>query len=284
MGVLKEIWTGELVKQFREVPTFLDPIKDYSAKVEGNKTIHLASVGADPSVLINNTTYPIAVAGRTDGDIAITLDKFDTENTEVSDDELEGLSYDKIRSVNEQHVEVLVEATGDKAIHSLAPASDSAATPVITTAAATLTVADIRKLKRKFDDQKFPKMGRVLVLCPQHVEELLAASENFEKQYNIDNKEGKIGRLMGFDIYEYVGMPVYNAGSKQAFGAASDPADKVSSIAYCASRMFKANNKAKMYKSKAEDDPQYRRTVIGYMMRHIALPKKNEAIGAIIAQ
>lgn len=284
MAQQREIWTGELVKAYREAPTFLKPIKDYSAKVADNKTIHLTAVGVDPAVLINNTTYPIATAGRTDADIAITLDKYDTENTSITDDELHALAYDKIRSVNESHVDALVEFTGDRSIHNLAPVSDSANTPVVTAVAATMTMTDIRSLKRRFDDQKFPKMGRTLVLCPRHVEELLATNETFQKQYSLDNKEGKIGKLLGFDIYEYTTTPVYNGGTKQAFGTAPAGGDKESSIAFCASRMFKANSKATQYRSNASGDPQNRETVIGYMMRQIALPKNNEAIAALVSQ
>lgn len=284
MALPKEVWTGELVKRFREMPSFLEQIKDYSDKVEGNKTIHLVSVGADPSVLINNTTYPIATAGRTDGDIAITLHKFDTTNTEVTDDEIHALAYDKIASVNESHVDALGEGTHDMAIHSLAPATDTTATPIVEAAGVTLAMADLRSLKKKFDAAKFPKKGRCLVLCPTHVEQLCAVNETFEKQYSLDNKEGKIGRLYGFDIYEYTETPVYIAKVKSAFGAAAVGGEKESSIAYCASRMFKANSKAKRYMRDAENDPENRKTVIGYNMRHIAMPKTNAAIGALVSK
>lgn len=284
MGLLKEVWTGELLKAFRQEPSFMKGIPDYSALAAVNNTIHLADVGVDPSVLINNTTYPIAVASRVDTDKAITLDKFDTTNTKVQDDELRGLSYDKIKSVNEQHKEALVEKTGDKSIHALAPASDSASTPVFATAAATFGIADIIKMKKKFDDNKVPAKGRRLVLCPEHIEGLLKTNENFAKQYNINTTDGVVGRLMGFDIFEYVNTPVYNTGTKAAFGAASDPADKASSIAFFAPRMMQAQTKPILYMSKAEDNPTTRESVMGYRLYHICVPKKNEAIGAIISQ
>ena len=106
-GLLREVWTGELLKAFRQEATFLTGIPNYSSKVVGGKTksIHLVDVGADPAVLVNNTTYPIATSQRTDGDVAIGLHKFETENTTVTDDEMEGVAYDKIKSVNPQFVE-----------------------------------------------------------------------------------------------------------------------------------------------------------------------------------
>lgn len=284
MSVLREVWTGELLKSFRQEASFLTGLPNYSGSVAGNNTIHLVDVGADPAVLVNNTTYPIATSTRPDGDVAISLNKFDTTNTKVSDDELHGLSYDKIRSVNESHVEALEEATGKMAIHSIAPASDAPTTPVATTVAAKMGIADIRAMKRKFDDAKIPQKGRRLVLCPKHVEELLETNETFEKQYSLDNKEGKIGRLLGFDIFEFVDTPVYNGGTKQPWGAASAAGDKESSVAFFAPRMFAAQGQVMLYHSKSEDNPETRESVMGYRLYDIVMPKKSEAIGAIISQ
>lgn len=96
-GVLKEIWTGELVKALREflAGTWLDGIPDSSSIVD-NDVIHLVEVGVDPDVLVNNTTYPIPLQALDDKDIAIQLDKFQTKVTPITDDELYAISYDKI--------------------------------------------------------------------------------------------------------------------------------------------------------------------------------------------
>ena len=115
-GVYVEVWTGELVKHFShaETATWLDGVPDYSRYV-GNNVIHLVDVGADPDVLINNTTYPIPIQELPDGDIAITLDKFQTKVTPITDDELYALSYDKIASVKERHGNSISESKFDKA-------------------------------------------------------------------------------------------------------------------------------------------------------------------------
>ena len=44
---------------------------------------------------------------------------------------------------------------------------------------------------------------RQLVLCPDHVNDLLLTSQAFREQYNIDRNSGKVGNLYGFEIYEY---------------------------------------------------------------------------------
>lgn len=283
-GILREIWTGELLNAFRAEPTFMTGIPNYSNRVQGNKSIHLVDVGVDPAVLINNSTFPIPKAGRTDADISISLDKYDTENTTVTWDELHGISFDKIKSVNESHKAALVEKTGEKSIYNIAPAGNTAKTPVFATAGATFAVADIIKMKRNFDEANIPSTGRRLVLCPEHVEALLKSDEAFAKQYSLDTVNGKIGRIMGFDIYEYSKNPVYTGTTKKAFGATAAGTDKNSSVAFYTPRMFQAQGKIMMTASKAEENPTMRENVIGYQMYHIALPKKQEGIGAIVSQ
>ena len=91
-GVLTEVWTGELVKYLRRglEATFLDGIPDASS-LANNDVIHLVDVGVDPDVLVNNTTYPIDLQTLSDQDIAISLDKYQTKVTPITDDELEEL-------------------------------------------------------------------------------------------------------------------------------------------------------------------------------------------------
>ncbi len=69
----------------------------------------------------------------------------------------------------------------------------------------------------------------MLVLCSDHVNDLLQTEQRFKDHYNINQTEGKIGRLYGFDIYEYDGTPYYNsAGKKLAWGAVPGATDSQS--------------------------------------------------------
>lgn len=287
MGVLKEIWTGELLNHFRHEGTWMSRIRDRSELVNNN-VIHLVDVGADPGVLINNTTYPIAVVSREDGDVPISLDKFDTENTSVSKDELYAISYDKMASVIDQHKEVLEEKTLEKGLHALAPQSNTAKSPVLPTTGSAvnglkqITTKDFSKMKRKFDDLKIPKKDRIAVLCNEHIEMLLNTDESFEKQYK-DNREGRILKLYGFEIYEDAYNPVYNGttGVKVAFGAAPQATDRNASVFFYAGRAFRAKGSAEMFWSEANKNPQLRKHVVGFQQYFICLPKKNEGFGAI---
>lgn len=295
MGLLRELWTGEIIKKFRHDGSWMSRIPNRSDLVINN-TIHLVDIGSDPEVLINNTTYPIPVNLRTDSDVPIGLDKFDTENTAVSDDELQGLPYDKPGSVVNQHTATLEEKTAEKAAHSLAPTTTATGTPIIVTTGSSngetiarkrLLPADLINAKKKLDKLKVPKMDRILVLCPEHVEDLLMVDEKFALQYK-NMKSGEVLPMYGFDIYEFGGNPKYTESggvyTKKAFGSADDDSnDYVSSLFFYTGRTMQFRGNVTMYQSLASQDPEYRRSVVGFRLYHMAIPVKADGYGALVS-
>ena len=252
-GVYTEVWTGELVKQLRGGMTasWLDGVSDYSAAVN-NEVVHLVDVGGDPDVLINNTTYPIAAQELEDGDIALGLDKFQTKKTAVSDDQLFAISYDKMGSVIERHGDAITIAKFKKAAHALAPNSNTAKTPVVPT-------KDIIALKRKLDALQIPTAGRRLVLCSDHVNDLLEDDQKFRDQY-YNYTSGKIANMYGFEVYEFENCPYFTKeGTKVPFKNSPSGTDHQASFCFYTKRVFRAN----------------------FRHYYIVLPKKMEAIGAI---
>ena len=293
-GVLTEVWTGELIKALRsgDKATFLDGLPDYSQYAE-NDVIHMVDVGGDPDVLVNNTTYPIAIQQLTDTDAVFSLDKFQTKPTSITDDELYALSYDKMASVKERHSQALLVKKYAKAIHALAPDSNAAKTPVLKTTgdveggAATgrrmMQRSDIIALKKKFDVMQVPTEDRRLVLCPDHVNDLLMQDQKFAEQY-YNYTTGKIANLYGFQVYEFVNNPVYKAaGTKVAFGTAAGANEFQASVAFYGKMTFKATGSTKMYYSEAKTDPENQRSLINFRHYFIVLPKKKEAIAAIMS-
>lgn len=289
-GVFTEVWTGELVKKLNAgmQATFLNGIPDYSTNVN-NEVIHLVDVGGDPDVLVNNTTYPIPIQDLADGDIAIGLDKFQTKATRVTDDELYAISYDKFGSVVERHRESIVTVKYKKFAHALAPYSHTAKTPVIQTSGETdtatgrkkITPKDIIALKRAFDNMEVPEDGRVLVLCPDHVNDLLELDQSFkDKYYNYTS--GKLMNMYGFEVYTFVNAPYFNKnGVKLAYNAVPTATDHKGSFAFYRPRMFRAQGSTKMYYSEAATNPQTQENLVNFRNYDIVLPKKMEAIGAI---
>lgn len=287
-GVFTEVWTGELVKQLRGGMTasWLDGVSDYSAAVQ-NEVIHLVDVGGDPDVLINNTTYPIAAQALKDGDIALGLDKFQTKKTQVKDDELYAISYDKIGSVIERHGDAITIAKFKKAAHALAPNSHTAKTPVIPTSGEVAdgrkkcTRKDIIALKRALDKLQIPATGRRLVLCSDHVNDLLEDDQKFRDQY-YNYTTGKIANMYGFEVYEFENCPYFaKDGTKKAFKDSPEATDHQASFAFYTKRVFRAQGETKMYYRDAATNPDSQASEVNFRHYFVALPKKMEAIGAI---
>lgn len=286
-GVYTEVWTGELVKYLRAglEATWLDGIPDNSSIVD-NDVIHLVDVGVDPDVLINNTTYPIPLQALDDADIPIGLDKFQTKVTPITDDELYAISYDKMARVKESHGNAIKDAKFAKAAHAMCANSHTAKTPVLATTGPRdpetgrrmLVPSDLIRMKKAMDKLNVPATGRRLVLCNDHVNDLLAVDQKFKEQYNIDRNNGTVGRLYGFDIYEFANNPLYTTGGvKKAVGATAGTGEFQCSFAFYTQRMFKATGSTKMYYSPANTDPEYQRNKINFRHMFICMPKKLDA-------
>ncbi len=285
-GIYKEVWTGEIVKRFTHEGTFLQGVPDYSRFV-GNDVIHLIEAGVHPNVLINNVTYPLPVSSRTDPDISVKLDKLETEATSIHKDEVHAISYGKIKVTHTLHREALQMKSVDLAAYNFAPAAHAAKTPTLRTTGDNnglgfrmLIPKDLIRLKKAFDDNKVPKKGRRLILCNQHVEDLLSLSDTFDKQYN-NIREGQILKMYGFDIYEYAEMPTYDdTFAKKGFGSVSAPTDRDASIVFYPKRMFKA--KGTMDVDYTPRDARNKQEEISMENRFIALPVNLEAFGAVV--
>jgi hypothetical protein len=292
-GVLTELWTGEMIKAFRTPATavgWYDRVRSYDQYVN-NDVIHFTELGGDPAVLVNNSTYPLNITALEDTDKPVSLDRFDTEATPVTDDELHAVSYDKMGSVLERHREALKETTWKKAIHAYAPDGNKAGkTPVISTSGEAVdgrkkfTIADLVALKRQCDAMKMPQDGRVLVLCPDHSNDLLETSKNYAEHYNINDTEGKITRLYGFDIYEYNECPYYNASTlnKVAYDKTAGSTDMQASVAFRVNDMMRANGSVQFYHQDAVNDPLYHRNLVNFRKWNIALPLKSECTRAAV--
>jgi hypothetical protein len=296
-GVYREIWTGELVESFQPQieASFLNEIPDESRWVQSsgngeNQYIHLVDIGADPTVLINNTTYPIGYETLPDGDIAFQLDKYTTKATKVTDDELYAITYDKISVVNKKHKNAILAKKFAKAVHALAPLENTSNTPVIGTSGAVVggkklgTVNDIIDLGGALTDAGVPDDGnRILVLNTKHNTNIIKEVKDFYKDY-LNIATGQLRPLFhGFKVYLYHEMPFYLASNntKVSFGAVFNPAiHNVASVAFYAPDMFRAEGATKMYYD--EPGTQNQAAAINYRHYYLVSPKKARAIGALV--
>lgn len=279
-GLLKEIWTDQIMEGFYPADHFMAEGRDMSALVEYNK-INLAEAGANPEVLIDNTSYPIAVSSRTDVPKELALKTLDTTSTVVRNIEQMELAYDKMQSVIYGHKKELQRTAAKLSAWNWCPASNAANTPVITATGALangykkLTFADVLTMRNKFDMNDWPDDGRVLVLHPIHEANLIA--EDLALYKAVMNNSN----LFGFKPYRTSVTPVFNAttGVKAAYGAAPAGTDTISSFFFHKDEVMKAIGTIEMFYTLK--DPANKGDIVNFQMRFCALPLRAKAIGAV---
>jgi hypothetical protein len=279
----KEIWLTDIMENFIPNRSFLSAASSMDQFVEFD-TINLAEAGVDPTVLINNSSYPVAFAERSDTPLALVLDVYDTTGTVIRNVDKYELAYDKRQSVIAGHKNALLNKLAAKAAHAYAPSSDATNTPVLpTTGNASgsfkmISFSDILDLKTRFDAIDAPE-DRVLVLNPRHYNELAKQDLQLMKAILQGNEP-----LFGFRIFTFSKTPTFNksTGAKVAFGAVPAPStDTIASVAFCGSEVMRALGTFDMFERL--NDPEQKGDIINFQMRGLALPKRDKAIGAIYA-
>ena len=281
MAIEKQIWISMLMEGFYPSRTFLARSVDMTAMVEYNK-INLAEAGVAPEVLVDNTTFPVPTASRTDVALELPLHTFDTKNTVVRNVEAMELAYDKMDSVVRQHRNTLQAKTAAFAANSWAPQTNKDLTPVKATSGAdnnrgvkSLSFQDILDLDAWFRSLDIDPSTMVAVLNPYHLADLMAEDMKLYKEMLTGNK------IFGFDLYTFSQLPYYNAtsGAKVAFGTAAQDTDTQCSLFYCADEVMRADGDIEVFAK--YKDPGERGDVIGFQKRFTALPIRNKYQAAI---
>ena len=281
MAIEKQIWISMLMEGFYPSRTFLARSVDMTAMVEYNK-INLAEAGVAPEVLVDNTTFPVPTASRTDTPLELPLHTFDTKNTVVRNVEAMELAYDKMESVVRQHRNTLQAKTAAFAANNWAPQTNKDLTPVKATSGAdnkrglkSLSFQDILDLDAWFRSQDIDPSTMVAVLNPYHLADLMAEDMKLYKEMLTGNK------IFGFDLYTFSQLPYYNAstGAKVVFGTAAQDTDTQCSLFYCANEVMRADGDIEVFAK--YKDPGERGDVIGFQKRFTALPIRNKYQAAI---
>lgn len=275
--MLKEIFAAIILALFYPDASWLNELTSMDHMVEYNK-INLSQVGADPEVVKDNNTWPLTPTVRTDSGIEIPLATFDTKPTHVTNVEELETSYDKCQSVVAQHAAALRTKAMLSAAYNIAPASNTTNTPVKATTGSNrgdgnkaLKYTDILKLRTAFNKANYPMEGRVIVLCPEHEEDLLA--EDVDRY----NRMMTTGNLAGFKVYVTNHGVQYNtSGEKQAYGTTNA---QPCSFAFCKSEVMRAMGTIDGEPEKRWAD--YRGWLLGFQMRFVAMPFRSKGIAAI---
>lgn len=277
-GVFKEIFTAIILSLFYPNGAWLNELTSMDHMVEYN-TINLSQVGADPEVVENNSIWPLVPTQRTDAGIQIPLATFDTKPTHITNVEEMETAYNKAESVATQHANVLRTKASKSAAFNIAPASHTATTPVLKTTGADrgdgqkmLTYDDITELALAFDNADIPEEGRIIVLSPQHKQDLKRQDIKLYKQMMEDNMIDR------FKIYTFTGNPKYDTatGEKMPYGSATGA---VTSIVFAKSEVMRAMGTIEGEPEKRWAD--YRGWLLGFQMRFVAMPFRSFGVGAI---
>jgi hypothetical protein len=298
-----EMWDSRVrtLLQDEQLAPWLDGIAEIDTQVievgsgsasEAN-IIHIPITTFRPGVLINNTTYPIALVAYDDTSMTVQLDKYQTKVTTLTDDQTMGASYKQIDSVTKGHRDDITESKFAKAIHSIAPQTTVAnKTFVIQCTGDEVTVGGRRKMlwkdlvtaRRNMDNAKCKKKGRRLVLCSDHENDLLEDNSNKYADKLADYLSGTIkGMLAGFEMYQNVDNPMYTAaGVKKAWGAVPGGTDRNASIIFHPENIVKKTGLTKQYFSDSKSDPEGQTNKLNYRHYFIAVPVLDQYAGAII--
>lgn len=299
MAQLKnELAEKELIKKFRHDNSWMSELTPKNNWV-GNDVIKIPRQGTDPLVLINNSIYPVAVNNHADDFIILALNKYETENESVTDDELYALPYEKVSETQLKHREVLEEATGAHALFSIAIPKHSTKTPVLETTGPDdgtgrkrLITADLINFFKVLTDLKVPLLGRVIVLSSEHAADLMTEDSARSKSWGADFQSGVAGVThVGFKLWVGTYNPRYAKvadtsdsntikWTRQGYEAVNG---RQASICFYKKHAIKATGSVKRYAVKAEDNPRYRQNEIGFRLYAIAVGIKDEGFAAIVS-
>jgi hypothetical protein len=258
--------------------SWLNELANMDAYVENDK-INLLTIGAEPNVIENNGTWPLTPVQRSDGKAEVNLGTFDTQPAHVTNVEEMETSYSKMESVANQHASALRKKAMLSAAYNIAPVTNTANMPVLTTTGAdrgdgtnALTYADILRLNRNFNKYDVPLNNRVILLSPEHEEDLLNEDAN---RYNLMMTTGKISN---FKIYVTNHGVTYDAvtGNKNPIGTLNGQS---TSIVFYKNSAIRAMGSLK-------GEPEYnwalyRGWLFGLQMRFLAIPVLSKGLGAI---
>lgn len=292
VGLNKEVWIDKLMEDFYADSGFLVESEDMSEFVD-NDVINLTEIGADPNVLLNNNTFPVTAAQRTDTALTLTLETYDTENTTVRNAEQVELAYDKMASVLKGHKRALRLEGLLRAAHNYAPTATGANTPILKTTGADrgdglkrAKFEDFMALENYYDDKEWGAAGdgsRILILHPKHKADLQAQDLTMYNRI-FDVSTGRaVAYLYGFKVYMYSKTARYHktTDAKVAYKAAAGANDSFASQAFLKTEVMRADGSLKMFE--LLNDPYTRADIIGFQRRGLYLPIRNKAIASLMS-
>ena len=257
MALIKEVWVTDIQNALNQNADFLPYSVDHSAYVAFG-TVHIPQSGANPTVVVAPSSFPLTISERTDTDRTYSLVQYALQPTLITNiDELQ-VSYDKRQSVIGQQMTTLAQTIGnyvavswcasgnDNIILTTGAASGTALPPSGTGTRKQVALADIAALAAKLDKDNVPRIGRKLLMNVDMFWELFTISDVVRASYNGFQVNalatGVVAQLFGFDIMIRPTVAVFSktGTTAKAVGAAAAADDRLACIAFHQSTVCRA--------------------------------------------
>jgi len=259
MAIIPEIWVKDVQNTLNENADFLPYSVDHSSYVAFG-TVHIPQSGANPSVNVAPSSFPLSIVERTDTDRTYSMVQYALDPLRIGNlDELQ-TSYDKRQSVIGQQIDTLTQTIGDRVAVSWAASGSDNIVETTGSAVATslppsgtgtrkaVTLADIIEMSKKLDKDNVPRKGRKLLMDTDMFWELMSISDVLRASYNGFQgrpnvlETGIVGQLFGFDIMMRNTVAVFTktGTTAKAVGTAAAADDRRACIAFHPSTVCRA--------------------------------------------
>ncbi len=298
MGIQREIWQDHIEGNLFKNNEILLQSTDASQFVLQGKVVHIPQAGATPTITKNVSSLPVTVVQRTDTDITYALDQYTSAPILITNADSMELSYNKRESVLGEHESSLRESVAESILNSWAPTATTVNNILRTSGASTathltsttgnrgkLTVADLKRASTVLDKQNVPMEGRVALISADLLGQLtddMSATQYRDFSAAYDAKNGKLGRLFGFDIYMRSSTVVYDNTTTpvvKATGAAAAADDNDSVVCWQVNFVEKAVGEIRFFEKVG--DPQYYGDIYSLLVRIGSRKRRSDEKGVV---
>jgi len=281
IGIDQVFWAKEIIQRLFKDNAFLKLARSDDEYVVGGIAVVIPQPGAAPTVVKNNSSWPMTAVQRADNMIMYGLDTYLTQPTFITIADLQGISYDKTQSVLTDHFDYMMQSFADDMLIKWANGLPGSTNVVYTTGGATNSLeigqtgsrntcshTDVKKLQRIMNKNNVPQ-GRVLLMEANMYDQFtdsLSVTQYRDFSEQFDPKTGVVGKMYGFDIMTRSSVLMAAAGldgsgnlAMNALGAALGATDNVGCLAWQKDQLARAIGDIKLFTR--IDDPLYAGTI-----------------------
>ena len=291
MAVNVEMWQKLVKEEFFKSNAFLSTMKNADEYVVGGSSVHIPQSGGHSDAEKNRATVPAAAVKRTDTVITYPLDEYTSTPRLITNIDQVELSYDKMNSVINEDTSYLFELAGDNILYDVSKdvlaaskiptsgANAPASAPSATGDRKILTAADLRTARKMLNKQNIPKQGRFINLSSEMFDQLMSDDKLWDTyQKTLNQREGELGRLFGFQILERSSVLVSdNAQTIKAPNAAAATTDADTALFYQSNAVERALGEVKMFWK--QGDPNSYGDIISFLLRAGSRASRADKLG-----